>query len=34
MKTNDAIWKSMSDFLFNFNSNYKAKCHGLEDTAL
>ena len=32
-KANGGIWKSMHDFLFNFNSNYMAKCHRLEDTA-
>ena len=33
LKSNGGIWKSMHDFLFNFNSKHEAKCHRLEDIA-
>ena len=34
VKANSAIWKSIHDFLFNFNGNYGPICKRFQDTAL
>ena len=34
VKANAAIWKSIHDFLFNFNGNYGPICKRFEVTAL
>ena len=34
VKANGAIWKSIYDFLFNFNGNYGTICERFQVTAL
>ena len=33
VQANGTIWTATHDFLFNFNSDHRPKCHRFEDTA-